>query len=214
MYYLKKTVKQKMRNIYIILFSSIFILGCLEEEEPETIFPKEYFPAYPASYWIYSNGETVKVDAGYHLHSYEDSINSNHKTEAVYVPRIDGQYVYEYGITQNSTRVPLKNLLQESVSTSPWVVEYWNGKPVYRKVLAVNNTVVLYDSIYNIDETFTNVISVIEYAQELSDTNWFVKEYYAQYVGLIRKEINNYQDTLNPLIVYDLVDYYVNHNFN
>ena len=203
-----------MRNLILILLFTILLPACFPEEEFEILYPKEYFPAYPASYWTYSNGQTIKVDPGFHLHSYEDSIDSNHKTDEIYVPRIDGQYVYEYGITQNSTRAPLKILLSESNTSSAWIVDYWNGKPVYRKILAINNTVHILDTIYNIDTTFTNVISVIEYSEELSDTNWFSKEYYAKYVGLIRKEINNYQDTLNPIISYDIVDYFINHNFN
>lgn len=202
-----------MRNIILFLGTIVLFNSCLPDEEMEILYPKDYFPAYPASYWTYSDGNTVKVETGYHLHSYEDSIGSNHKTEEMYVPKIDGQYVYEYGITQNSTRVPLKKLLQETVSSSGWIVDYWNGKPVYRQVLAVNNTVTVSDTIFNIDTTFTNVISVIEYAEELTETNWFVKEYYAQYVGLIRIEVNNYQDTLEPIVTSDLVDYYINHSF-
>jgi hypothetical protein len=206
--------KEQMRNIFLLVFAAIAITSCFPEEEFEILYPKEYFPAYPASYWTYNNGETVKVDPGYHLHSYEDSIDSNHKTDEIYVPRIDGEYVYEYAITQNSTRVPLKKLLTESTGETQWVVDYWNGKPVYRKTLAANNSVSLLDTIYNIDTTYTSVISIIEYAEDLGEENWFIKEYYAKYVGLIRKEINNYQDTLNPIVSYDLVDYHINHNFN
>ena len=129
---------KKERNIFILVIAIFTITSCFPEEEFEILYPKNYFPAFPASYWTYSNGETVKVDPEYYLHSYEDSIDSNHKTGEIYVPRIDGQYVYEYSITQNSTRVPLKKLLSETEGTL-WIVEYWNGKPVYRKTLAVNN---------------------------------------------------------------------------
>lgn len=201
-----------MRNLLLIGFFLFLFSSCLPDEEFEILYPKDYFPAYPASYWTYNNGTTVKVDPGYYLYSYEDSIDSNHKTDEIYVPRIDEQYVYEYGITQNSTRVPLKKILDESVS-SPWIVDYWNGKPVYRQTIATNNAVAIFDTIYNIDTTYSDVLTVIEFAEELTDSVWFRKEYYARYVGLIRVEINNYQDTLNPIVSYDIVDYFINHNF-
>lgn len=205
--------KERKRNIFFLVFILFGIASCLPEEEFNVLYPKDYFPAYPASYWTYNNGQTVKVDPGYFLHAYEDSIGSNHKTDEIYVPRIDEEYVYEYSITQNSTRVPLKKLLSENAGDPAWIVDYWNGKPVYRKTVATDNAITLRDTIYNMDTTYTNVISVIEYAEALGEENWFIKEYYAQYIGLIRREVNNYQDTINPIISYDLVDYYINHEF-
>ena len=211
--FLKKVILlRNMRKLLLIFLISGFFYGCLKDEEVEVFYPEDYFPAYPASYWIYNNGNTVKVDPGYHLHSYEDSVESNNKTEDFYVPRIDEHYVYGYKITQNSTRVPVKQLLSEK-DESEWVVEYWNGKPIKRKTVSITDVVTLQDTVFGIDTTISGVIAVIEYSEEMGEENWFVKEYYAKYVGLIRTEINNYPDTLNPIIGYDLVDYYINHNF-
>ena len=209
----------KVKNFYLafrrigFLFILLIIFSCIKREEPEIIYPKSYFPAYPGSYWVYNNGQTVKVDQNYHLHSYENNISSNNKTEEVYVPRINGQYVYEYSITQNSTLIPLKKLLSETADES-WIVDYWNGKNVSRKIVSINDSIAIVDTIFGIDTTFKSVISVIEYSEEFGEENWFSKEYYVKYIGLIRKETNNYQDTLDPVIEFYIVDYSINHKFS
>lgn len=198
--------------VLIISFLGLIITSCVKDDDVEIIYPKDYLPAYPTSYWVYSNGEIVKVEPGYHLHSYHDSINNNHVSEEVYVPKINGEFLYEYSITQNSIQFPLKELLRENIN-SQWTVNLWNDMPVYRKVISLNDTIVLKDSITGIDTTLTSIVSVIEYTTDLGEENYFVKEYYAKQIGLVRKEYNNYQDTLGSFIAYDLVDYFINHTF-
>ncbi len=193
----------------VLIASIIFIaFGCEDTDYP-FIFPERYFPAYPESFWVYSNGTTVKVDPGYHKHIYYKETGSTAQSDYAYVPRINNQYVYKYSITQNNTLIPLRTLLAPN-STTAWTVDYWEGKEVLRKITQNAATVTLSlcvgeDSI----TVFDSVIMVVEYIGSGNEDDWLYREAYAPDVGLIRREIN-LSDTLQPYTEFELVRYHIN----
>lgn len=124
-----------------------FLFSCKDEPEPETIYPEDYFPVYPGSWWLYSNGEKKTTSSGYVLHAYEDDIASPYETVESFVPYWDGHYVYGYSITQNSTEFPLKTLLKET--GSDWIVGRFEGNNIYRKRILKNVSIDIVQYPYN-----------------------------------------------------------------
>ena len=191
-----------MNRVLIVFVAILLVASCKKDDPLTVVVPKEYLPAYPSSYWDYSNGERVSVHTEYVAHSYEEDINSPSNTEEKLVPKIGNEYLYEYKITQNSVLYPLKQLLSETVST-PWVVNELNGEKIYR------TTVEIIDSIYiklpsdinALDSTlYLSTVVVVEYTDSMTVAEWNIKEYYSKDIGLIRVEINNPYDNLEPVV--------------
>lgn len=192
--------------LFFIAALSLLIAGCNEKDEAEYIFPLDYFPAYPESYWIYSDGTTIKVSPGYHKHHYYEELESNVTTSEVYVPKINSQYVYEYAITQNNNRVPLKKLLSENYAES-WTVDYFQDGKIKRKVINKDTSISLTAPVSTNDQqTFDSCIVVIEYYEDTIAHTWQTKEIYAPKVGMIRQEIRRGEDSL---VAKELIRYYI-----
>lgn len=174
--------------------------------------PKEYLPVYPNSYWIYSNGDTIKSGPEYKkVPIYYEFINP------YYIPCCcsNGQYFNLISYPDDSLYLPV-----------------WNGRPIlnYNKVNPKGDgtismepqidTVRLRKTIINLDHrhgsvifktqlndttlqigenTFNHVIiSVVSYDGEGHPPGaFFIKSYYAPGVGLV-KEVRN--DNFNGLI--------------
>jgi len=188
-----------------LLLITVLFSAC-KETELEYIFPKDYLPAYPESYWIYSDGSTVKVAPGYHKHNYFEELEGTSKSDQVYVPKMNNQYVYEYKVTQDNNRIPLKKMLSES-KDDDWVVDYWQNGEIRRKVIDKDVTLRLTDSLPNGVKNLDSVIVVIEYYKDADTTlPWFTKEYYAPLIGLVRQDARRGQDSL---ILKELTRYYI-----
>ncbi|MBE9467820.1 MAG: hypothetical protein IMY72_05785 [Bacteroidetes bacterium] len=199
----------------ILLFILVISFSCQKENDPSVISPKSYFPAYPGSYWVYTDGETRTVEPDYCLHSYQQGVVGPDFSEEAYVPKMGQQYVYEYGITQNSVTHPLKQLLSEKLNDT-WVVKDWNNEEIIRKVIAINDTVKInqYPSTSNKINSYNPVIVVIEYSSSEGEKHWRSKEYYAKNIGLIRRDINISREIIEPVIVFELVSCSINHVFD
>ena len=83
-----------MKEILFIFAAIILLTSCKKDDALTVVYPKEYLPAYPGSWWEYSNGEVSKVHKEYVVHSYEASINSPAMTGEKLVPYIDHEYLY------------------------------------------------------------------------------------------------------------------------
>jgi hypothetical protein len=151
----------RFKHIYFLIFSLLVALvSCKDDVETETIFPQEYFPVYPGSWWLYSNGELKTTGADYILHSFENDISSPYTTEEAYVPYWDGHYVYGYSITQNSTEFPLK-LLLNVINNTPWKVGRFEGNDILRKRIGNNIKVSIVQYPYNDPSTcITELVEV------------------------------------------------------
>ncbi|HBX83058.1 MAG: hypothetical protein A2W97_14605 [Bacteroidetes bacterium GWE2_40_63] len=201
-----------MKNYLIALVFIGFLASCGEESELSVVYPKEYFPAYPGSWWFYSNGERTSVLPDYVAHSYQSSINSNEYTDEKLVPCINGQYLYEYKITQHSTRFPVKQLLSESTGV-PWVVDTVNGEAIKRQTIGKLDSIFVFIPSVSADADsakYYNVLVVVEFTDSMTYAKWNLKEYYAKDVGLICTEVNNPYDTLGAIVQKTLIHYFIN----
>ena len=91
----------------------------------------------------------------------------------------------------------------------------WNDEEIKRKVVAINDTINIDQYPYTNDSvtSYSPVIIVIEYPSIEGETHWRSKEYYAKNIGLIRRDVNISRDTIDPVIVFELVNCSINHEF-
>lgn len=202
-----------LKPLFIVSIVGCFLCAtsCKVEEEPEYILPGDYFPAYPGSFWDYTNGSRVIVEKNYVLHSYQPDISNPQKTAEKYVPVIDGNYLYKYSITQASTKYPLKKLLDET-SKEKWLVNEINNVKTFRQVVET------IDSMYinfppftqNTDSTkYKDILVVVEFIDTLKADRWHVKEYYAKNIGLIRRELDNPLDENAAIVEKEIQRYFI-----
>ncbi len=200
-----------MKNV-ILFLAVILIASCSKDDVLTVVSPKEYFPAYPGSWWEYSNGEVSKVHPEYVAHSYQPSINSPENSGKKLVPYIDGKYLYGYEITQNSTKYPLKQLLSVEVG-KPWEVNETSNQKVFRKTTQSKDSIFLkFPSDYNASDSvlYYDILVVVEYLESFDADKWNIKEYYSKNTGLIRREINNPYDTVAAIVEKQLINYFIN----
>lgn len=66
----------------LLIVFLISVTSCDKKDAPEpskpavpidTIFPGDYFPAYPGSFWIYDNNDTVRIENGWHQYAVSDT---------------------------------------------------------------------------------------------------------------------------------------------
>ncbi|NOZ47790.1 MAG: hypothetical protein GXO79_13565 [Chlorobi bacterium] len=119
-------IKLFKNNIWLIAGILFLITGCIKEAKYETLYPKAYFPAYPGSYWIYSNGQTKTTDAYYRLHT----INSTD----YYVPVYEGEIV-------NGYKVGDKEII--NFDGNPWVVGSFDDGNILRKIETLDTTILI-----------------------------------------------------------------------
>jgi hypothetical protein len=199
-------IRFKPYFLIVLILGSFIISSCKNDAEPDVKLPGIYLPAYPGSYWDYSDGTRSRVESQYQEHSYRASTNSTSYTETYLVPVIDGQYLYEYSVYQLSTIYPLRKLLDITPKQS-WIVEENNEVKVERYSGHLDSLVVAYP---NKDSVFKSVVTSVEYIDSLGEDRWNRKEYYAKNVGLIRVDINDPFDTLPPVIQKEIRTYYIN----
>jgi hypothetical protein len=194
-----------MKKVIFLLLISFSLFGC-KDDDIEYVFPEPYFPAYPESYWLYSDGSIVKVSPGYHKHSYYEELETTVTTDEVYVPKIDEHYVYGYQITQNDNTYPLKKILSES-NGEEWEISNWQSGQIKRKVIDKDTLVTLSSPLLETErDTFSRCIVVIEYYEDTIVHPWLLKEIYAPKVGMIRQEMQRDGDSL---VVKELIKYVI-----
>jgi hypothetical protein len=200
-----------MRKVYLILMLIGLLSSCGKDNPLTIVYPKEYLPAYPGSYWDYSNGERVTVQPEYVAHNYQASINSPDYTEEKMVPCINGDYLYEYSITQFSTTYPLKTLLQDKPGKA-WIVNEVNGEIIYRQTIALLDSIYIYEPSFGIqtDSLYKDVLVVVEYSDTLTAKKWNLKEYYAKNVGLIRVDVNDPFYSKDSVTQKVIIGYHIN----
>jgi hypothetical protein len=198
----------KLFNTVILIFSCFALIfsSCKDTKQPDVILPKEYLPAYPGSYWDYTDGTRSRVEPQYEEHSYRESANSTSYSEACLVSVIDGKYLYEYSVYQSSPIYPLRKLLSDK-NENAWVVEDNNGVRLLRHSQSIDSLIVIYP---HKDSIFRNIIISVEYIDSLGEDRWTRKEYYAKNVGLIRVDVNNPFDTIAPVIEKEIRTYHIN----
>ncbi len=200
-------------TLFFIIVFTLNLSNCKKDDPLTVVKPKEYFPAFPGSYWYYTNGEVSTVSKEYVAHSYPLSVSSTEYSEEKLVPFIDNKYyLYEYNITQNSMKYPLKQLLLETLSKK-WIVNEVDGQKIYRQTTEKLDSIYLKMPAVNgkIDSVkYKDIIVVVEYMDTLGVNRWNTKEFYSKNIGLIRVDVNNPYDVSDAVILKQLTHYHIN----
>jgi hypothetical protein len=228
-----------MNLVYTLFSAAIFpcalfsclLFGCTKEKgplpqepgecgtefltPPDTIYPGNYLPVYPGSYWIYvktkfgpggtSTGfDTMTTSPGYVLHSYLAFApygTDPDSTVPAYVPYWNNKPMYGYGTPMLVNYVPslgsgmsLYYYLSESAGATSYssTGNYGNA---YTTVIAKDVPVTVGTT------TFPQVIITEDYTYYYSELKLRAKHYYAKNVGLIKSEL--YPDPDWPQSVQD-----------
>lgn len=158
----------KYRKIHILLPTLIVILYCLfscKKECPptnnpsipnttlyDTIFPLDYFPAFPGSYWRYvnSNNDTslITTEPEYQK-DYYTQYASGYVSDTFLVPIYKTHmpiwgYEAHTGPISHSGSYPLTRILSDSLPVgSSWIIYSWGGEEKSRKIIAKDNTIII-----------------------------------------------------------------------
>lgn len=180
----------------------------------DTIKPFDYFPAFPGSYWVYNNGDTLRVEDNYKLCIYNDAYYLYPPNfDTVYLPKFLPNSIYGdvfikgYLITNHGgyKDPPFRFILSETVGASFYVASLVSSK--VEGMTIKKDTSIIVNGI-----TYNNVIITIQY-----DTHFSmyyppmecagVKEYYAKGIGLIRREVRSFPFDSIFSVDCELVDY-------
>jgi len=122
----------------------------------DTIFPLDYFPVFPGSYWKYvdSNNDTtiIKTDSSYQKDYYTIG-SAAYMSDTFFVPVYNQIPIWGYeahtGPISNSGSSPLTRILSDSLPVgSSWVIYSWSGTQVSRKIIAKDTTITISSNSY------------------------------------------------------------------
>jgi hypothetical protein len=188
--------------IFFVIIAIFGSPGCKKNNNPQEIkkiaWPKSYLPAYPGSWWIYSDGDTVKTGPNYVwavIYALKD-FSQYIFIDSCYVPVYNGwglYYYFSFPIPQSSYTT--YTLLDETLGQS-WTdncnryIAHCDARRVTKKDTSMQVNGIIYDSVIEV--------------QLGSYWNYYVwsdyKEYYAKNVGLIKKSPGNH----------NLIKYFIN----
>ncbi len=191
----------------------------------DTIKPLEYFPAFPGSYWVYNDHDTLKVADQYEMYIFN---SASYALEADYdtliLPKLLSNnifnsadsftYVNEYKITK-SHNSNYKDPIFKGLLSLTEGAEFTIGAAVFNHQI-IGKTIKV-DTAINIGTTrYENVIVTIQFdkAALLGGTPEHcasVREYYAKGIGLIKREKRNYPIETEFVKSVELVEYKINH---
>lgn len=216
----------KTTFIFGALIVLIGMISCEKDNNVyDTIEPLEYFPAFPGSFWIYDNNDTLKVEkyeeytfnsAGYTATPvYETLILPKLILNGIYNRNDSIGYVREYSISKSSDsnyRDPaFKGLLSLTENTEFEIGGATHGHKLTGKTIKADTTIFIGAKKYE------NVIMTIHFDYAcISGTGGSpedcatLREYYAKDVGLIKRERRNYPMETEFNKVIELVKYEIN----
>ncbi|MFN6378313.1 MAG: hypothetical protein ACK4WD_03500 [Flavobacteriales bacterium] len=215
----------KNKSLLIVAFALLNFLSCKKEEEGEKVTPSEYFPAYPGSYWKYSNNKTMSVLDGYETREFDLSSYSGEQNKVkLSLPMILLEGIYNGGDTYaflngnslsksfvSSYRDPMfKTLFSTNEGEvfgigGAYLDHQWMGK-----TLVVDTTITIGSVSY------PNVIVTIQYEYSCSreynqspESCATIKEYYGRGVGLLKRERRNPSLNSEYQTEFELLSYYI-----
>lgn len=186
-----------------------------EETKYDTIYPLQYFPAFPGSYWNYSNGKSLQMEDQYQIFYYDKAPwGVKPVCDTIYLPKFkinsiygySQSYVYGYEISTGTFRLPLRQILSEVVGPTFQTSEIFGGNASYGKTIKKDTSMVINGV------KFDNVLIVINYFwnQHIGNLPWNIKEYYAKDVGLIKRESRDLNKPTIITVDFELISYKIN----
>lgn len=173
----------------------------------DTIQPLEYFPAFPGSYWVYDNDDTLKVagqyenyifnSAGYTaVPDYDTLVLPKLILNGIYNPGDRFAYVNGYSISKaslSSYRDPaFKEILSLNKGDELLIDGAVQGHQITGRVIKADTSITIDD------KTYEHVIVTIHFDRMCTMNGFsesecaFKREYYAKGIGLIKRESRNY----------------------
>lgn len=184
-----------------VLSLSMVVFSCKKNDTSpspasyQIMEPQSYLPAYPGSYWIYSNGDTLKVADEYQKYTFNSSDSEDGSyTGTVFLPQFlpnnifyqdYSSYINGYAVSSQMSGAPFFNLLSETEGATYSLEQHYGGQ-------LIGHTLKTDTAITVNGRAYSPVLVVVHYAKELCNDSpavcAFVKEYYAKDVGLIKRE--------------------------
>ena len=196
---------------YIPVFAIflIFVLSCEKERKPKIIYPKDFYPVYPGSYWKYTENDTLTVfdyvSDDYMEHSYYN--HNNTWSETVKVPFLNGNPIYGYEYIEH-IGAPFGDF------DTPWPIlseevgfEFERG--FYDKREHDGSEYVVVKDKYTEDDEDILILTSHWGRSCLENTNTSYQKY-VKGIGLTFWCIVD-TTTMDTLYKKELVDYYINH---
>ena len=214
-----KQIKQTVTTLAIALS---VIVACQKEEaitqdsddvdeEPQTVtvadtlFPSCWLPAYPGSYWVFDNGDTVHATGYYQenlLHP-APAYPSDPDT-TWYVPRYDGESVF-YDEMRGFTGTGYHYVFDQVGASSQFGNQYTVVKVqclAMDSILTING--VTYDSVQVVAGTVGNSVP-----SNVTDAGWYSYKCYVKNIGIVRTG-QYHQDSTTHYDIKDLVEHQIN----
>ena len=188
-----------------------------EDESIEKIVPEAYFPAYPGSYWIYTNQDTLQVNPTYEKCTYRSSpFDAVPEYATLLLPRLKnneifgGCFIKGYEITNLSGLAHdqyFREILSETQGREFYITSSYSG--FQRRGVTITN-----DTTLSINgKIYENVIITLQYDMHWVDQGIalnecaYLKEYYAKDVGLIRRESRYFPVEIAFKVDFEIVKY-------
>lgn len=190
----------------------------------DTVKPADYFPAFPGSFWVYDNDDTLKVADQYEKYIFNAAgYTAEPDYDTLILPKLilNGIYnfndsiarVKEYSISKASGnyRDPaFKEMLSTTEGGELIMGGAFQDHQIRGRVVKTDTTIeingIRYDQVI-ITMHFDNFWS----GYGISETDYaFEREYFAKNIGLIKREVKNYpMDTVFQKDI-ELIEYKIN----
>lgn len=213
MYFL--TIIDSADNLYS---ESIFV------SSKDTIFPKEYLPVYPGSYWEYDDGsiETVgnnyeKVGVFNYLRTpppwWQGHGNPYWPNDSIYVPVWNGNPILEYDrINTDEYYIPLIPIINENIFEKTVLEQDHRIWGTVIMTVAVDTVILVGETIFNdVIVTLQGWGFINDFDQFPENFTGLKKKYYAKEIGLIRFDETAWNDNTFK-IVKQIVNWEINYN--
>lgn len=220
-----------MYRIIIAILISVLIslISCEEDNVPgpdenyDTIFPKEYLPAYPGSWWAYHTGDTLKTKSDYQLFTYRSECGDINDTKSLILPQFHSndiygsRYINEYLLSNPLLHcaypLPFVQVLSDTLGKV-----FIKGEPDFYHQL-LGKTIRKDTSVVINGRTYDDVLVTIEFDRACSESSEYtpelcatMRDYYAKGIGLIKREKGRNINYVEWHTEYELIDYKINKN--
>jgi hypothetical protein len=230
-----------MKNFSLLTINTlivIFLFSCSKEiptEAPaskpatptplmlDTIKPLEYFPAYPGSYWKYSNNATMRVSDQYMMYVYNSaSYSAPPHYDTLVLPQLSTEGIYPVG---GDSYMYINEYSRSKGSPSSYrdpafagILETTEGKlfaigGAFQGHAKAGQTIKTDTSIFIGTQQYEHVIVTVEFDYACRYVGGlpveecaYKREYYAKDIGLIKREI---KDSIFKT-AFELVEYNIN----
>ncbi len=187
-----------------------------ETEVIDTLFPGEYFPVYPGSYWNYNDGSTFTVKATYEIsyvydYDWPDPLyaDAGGNYTKYYLPIINmygvDRAVYNYSFLHYSGSEFYEPEKFFDTNSNAWT-NYEHGYGDSYSVINRDTSLVINGSIM---DSLICVRSFMDSAPLDIQAYFGHYRFYKKGVGMVRKDWRSLSDSTEHS--FELVDYFVNH---